>query len=67
MGGPQGRHAVASARRAVELPGQSVSGDGRTLTARATTTIDRYAFGVTAAKGMTGRRLHLTIEIVARL
>jgi hypothetical protein len=27
--------------------------------------MDRYAFGVTKAKGMTGRRLKITLEVVA--
>ncbi|MGI9009033.1 MAG: YceI family protein [Streptosporangiaceae bacterium] len=31
----------------------------------ATTTIDRYAFGITKGKGMTGRSLTLTFDIVA--
>lgn len=31
----------------------------------AATTIDRYAFGITKGKGMTGRRLTLTFDIVA--
>ena len=31
----------------------------------ATTTIDRYAFGITKGKGITGRRLTLTFDIVA--
>ncbi|MFI2779933.1 YceI family protein [Streptomyces sp. ALB3] len=32
---------------------------------RATTKIDRYAFGVTADKGMTARYLNLTLDVVA--
>ncbi|MFE0102443.1 YceI family protein [Streptomyces sp. NPDC059009] len=40
--------------------------DGR-LTARASATVDRYAFGVTAGKGMTGRRLKMLIEVRADL
>ncbi|MFI9381896.1 YceI family protein [Kutzneria sp. NPDC052558] len=35
------------------------------LTARATATIDRYAHGVTAMKGMAGRRLALVFDITA--
>jgi polyisoprenoid-binding protein YceI len=38
----------------------TVSADG--FTARATTRIDRTAFGVTAARGLAGRHLGLTIE-----
>ncbi|MFD0554782.1 YceI family protein [Streptomyces rectiviolaceus] len=42
--------------------------DGRRLTLEGTATVDRYAFGVTTAKGMTGRRLKidLSVEAVAR-
>ena len=39
----------------------TVSGDG--FTARATARIDRTEFGVTAAPGMAGRHLDLTVEI----
>ena len=35
------------------------------LTARATASIDRYAHGVTAMKGMAGRRLELVFDITA--
>jgi len=39
--------------------------EDRRITANGTATIDRYAFGVTKAKGMTGRRLKITLEVVA--
>ncbi|MFE6131912.1 YceI family protein [Streptomyces sp. NPDC056437] len=39
--------------------------EGKRLTASGTTTIDRYAFGITKAKGMTGRRLKIAVDIVA--
>lgn len=39
--------------------------DGRCLRVRATTGVDRYAFGLTRAKGMTGRHLAITLEVVA--
>jgi len=35
------------------------------LTAKATASIDRYAHGVTAMKGMAGRRLDLVFDITA--
>jgi polyisoprenoid-binding protein YceI len=38
--------------------------DGR-MTATGTATVDRYAFGVTRARGMTGRRLRIALEVVA--
>jgi len=39
---------------------------GSVLRLRATTEIDRYRWGVTAMKGMTGRRLRLVLDITAR-
>lgn len=36
------------------------------VTVRAHSRVDRYAFGLTAMKGMTGRYLNLTFEVVAR-
>ncbi|WP_327686553.1 YceI family protein [Streptomyces sp. NBC_00467] len=38
--------------------------EGR-ITASGTATVDRYAFGITKAKGMTGRRLNIIVEVVA--
>ncbi|GAB2787244.1 YceI family protein [Streptomyces daliensis] len=49
----------------VELRVASVATDGARLLAHASAVVDRYAFGVTKAKGMTGRRLTLTLDIVA--
>ncbi|WP_052433314.1 YceI family protein [Streptacidiphilus carbonis] len=43
----------------------SVVGDGKTVTAKATATIDRYAFGLTNQKGMVGRLGNLEIDVVA--
>jgi len=40
--------------------------DGSLLRVRATATIDRYAFGITGARGLAGRRLALCFEIAAR-
>ncbi|GAA4785310.1 YceI family protein [Streptomyces ziwulingensis] len=39
--------------------------EGERLTASGTTTIDRYAFGLTGAKGMTGRHLKIALDVVA--
>jgi polyisoprenoid-binding protein YceI len=36
------------------------------LRIRARAKVDRYAFGITAGRGMTGRRLTLTLDLVAR-
>ena len=38
---------------------------GDKLQLRATAEVDRYAWGVTAMKGMTGRRLRFTLSLVA--
>ena len=43
----------------------SLTGDDKTVTAKATTTVDRYAFGLTKQKGMVGHRTILEIEVVA--
>jgi len=40
--------------------------DGSLLRVRATATVDRYAFGITAMKGLAGRRLRLFFDIAAR-
>lgn len=48
----------------VELAVAAIRQDGDVLTVRLTTTVDRYAHGLTAQKGMTGRRLQL--ELTAR-
>jgi polyisoprenoid-binding protein YceI len=34
------------------------------LSVHATTTVDRFAFGLTADRGMTGRHLHLDIHVI---
>ena len=48
----------------VQLTVAEVTEDGPVLTVRLTTTVDRYAHGITAMKGMTGR--HLELELTAR-
>lgn len=49
----------------VELTIQEARADGPRLTIVATAGIDRYAFGVTAMKGLAARRLSCQLEIVA--
>ncbi|MFJ9743311.1 YceI family protein [Streptomyces sp. NPDC101166] len=44
--------------------GSVVCENGR-ITARGAARTDRYAFGVTKAKGMTGRYLEITVDVVA--
>ncbi|PPK66626.1 YceI family protein [Actinokineospora auranticolor] len=56
---------VKEVTKPVTLAVESVAVDGADLTTRATTTIDRYDFGITAAPGMTGRILRLTLDVFA--
>ncbi|WP_007024238.1 YceI family protein [Saccharomonospora iraqiensis] len=60
-----GRLTVKETTQQISLDVSTISGDERNLTARATTTIDRFAFGIRTAPGMTGRTLHLDLDIVA--
>jgi polyisoprenoid-binding protein YceI len=67
----QGRWALAgelTVRRAtslVTLAINSVEPAGAGFRTRATTRIDRYAYGVTAAKGMAARYLDIAVTAVA--
>jgi len=56
---------VAGNTAPVELAIEQARTDGGELTAAATAAIDRYAFGVTALKGLAARHLSCRIEIVA--
>jgi polyisoprenoid-binding protein YceI len=61
----RGRLVVRDAEHPVELAIEQVTADGPRLTVLATAGIDRYAFGVTAMKGLAARRLSCRLEIVA--
>jgi polyisoprenoid-binding protein YceI len=61
----EGDVAVRGVTRPVVLTGMAAEEAGRT-TVIATTRIDRFAFGVTKGRGMTGRHLDLTVVVVAR-
>lgn len=63
----EGELTVRGVTRPVAVTVGPVVLNGRRLTVEGTATVDRYAFGVTTAKGMTGRRLdiHLAVEAVA--
>ncbi|WP_439656021.1 YceI family protein [Lentzea sp. HUAS TT2] len=61
----RGTLTVRGVTQPISLALRQVAGDDQELVARATTRIDRYAFGVTHAKGMTARYLTLTLDIVA--
>ncbi|KUL54137.1 MULTISPECIES: YceI family protein [unclassified Streptomyces] len=60
-----GRLTVRGAGAPVDVEITEVVAEGRWLTARGTATVDRYAFGVTKARGMTGRRLQIDLAIRA--
>ncbi|MEV5161640.1 YceI family protein [Streptomyces sp. NPDC053728] len=64
-----GELTVRATTRPVELLIEEARSEPRSgaeeISFRATTKIDRYAFGITADKGMTARYLTLTLDIVA--
>ena len=61
----RGRLVVRDAEHPVELSIEQARADGPRLTIVASAGIDRYAFGVTAMKGLAARRLSCRLEIVA--
>ena len=61
----RGRLVVRDAEHPVELTIEQARADGPHLTIVASGGIDRYAFGVTAMKGLAARRLSCQLEIVA--
>ncbi|MFD6023360.1 YceI family protein [Streptomyces griseoluteus] len=60
-----GELTVCGVIRPIAVTLGTVAHEGKRMTASGTTTIDRYAFGITKAKGMTGRHLKITLEVVA--
>ncbi|GGX84555.1 YceI family protein [Streptomyces hiroshimensis] len=60
-----GELTVRGVTRPVVLTLDRVVADGPRLAVQATAVVDRYAFGVTHAKGMTGRRLRIALDVVA--
>lgn len=61
----RGSLTVRGISRPVDLLVEEVRADGARLRVVATTVVDRYEFGITAMRGMTGRRLYLRLEVVA--
>ena len=61
----RGRLVVRDAEHPVELAIEQARADGPRLTVVASAGIDRYAYGVTAMKGLAARRLSCRLEIVA--
>jgi polyisoprenoid-binding protein YceI len=54
---------VRDVTRPVSLPVEQSAVSPHSFTARATTRIDRTAFGVTAYRGLAGRYLDMTVEV----
>ncbi|MEK0101224.1 YceI family protein [Streptomyces sp. A475] len=60
-----GELTVLGVSRPVAVTVESVTVEGRRLTVVASAVVDRYAFGVTAAKGLTGRRMTVRLDVTA--
>ncbi|MFD4575720.1 YceI family protein [Streptomyces sp. NPDC058417] len=60
-----GRLTVRGITKPVALTIDALSGDETRLVCHAVATVDRYAFGVTKAKGSMGRHLTLDLDVVA--
>jgi polyisoprenoid-binding protein YceI len=60
-----GELTVCEVTKPVTLAIESVELAGQGFVARATTRIDRYAFGITAAKGMAARYLDVVLTVAA--
>lgn len=60
-----GELSVKGVRQPVELAVDAPRKEAEATRFHATTTIDRYAFGITVDKGMTARYLTLTLDILA--
>jgi polyisoprenoid-binding protein YceI len=54
---------VGEVTRPVRLTISEFEATRQSLTARGTTQVDRFDFGITASPGLAGRRLELTVEV----
>jgi polyisoprenoid-binding protein YceI len=61
----RGKLMVHGRTRPLDLAIHEARPEGRGLRLRATCVVDRYDFGITKMKGMTGRRLELELDVVA--
>jgi polyisoprenoid-binding protein YceI len=61
-----GRLTVHGVTRPIDLVLRRLHYEGDELAAYATVRVDRYAFDVTKARGMTGRYLTMAVEVVAK-
>ncbi|MFG2518333.1 YceI family protein [Streptomyces sp. NPDC048527] len=60
-----GELTVLGVSRRVDVTVESVTVEGRRLSVVGSAVVDRYAFGMTTAKGMTGRRLTVRLDVRA--
>ncbi|ANB10563.1 hypothetical protein SAM40697_6610 [Streptomyces ambofaciens] len=60
-----GELTVCGVTQPIAVTLEKVTHDGKHMTASGTAMIDRYTFGITKAKGMTGRHLKITLGVVA--
>ncbi len=60
-----GELSVCGVTQPIAVTRGTVAHEGKRITASGTTAIDRYAFGITKAKGMTGRHLKIALDVVA--
>ncbi|PXY30349.1 hypothetical protein BAY59_14205 [Prauserella coralliicola] len=60
-----GELTVRGTTRPLDVRVERLRADGGRIRLRASAEVDRYAFGITAMKGMTGRRLTLTLDVTA--
>jgi polyisoprenoid-binding protein YceI len=61
----RGTLTVLGRARPLEVRIEAVRPEGSRLRVTATSVVDRYEFGITKMKGMTGRRLTIRLEITA--
>jgi polyisoprenoid-binding protein YceI len=54
---------VGDVTRPISLTVSELDATGRSLTVRGSALIDRFDFGLTAARGLAGRRLDLSVEV----
>jgi polyisoprenoid-binding protein YceI len=62
----QGSLAVRGRSQPLQVDVEEVRLDGADLRLRASSRVDRYEFGITAMKGMTGRHLALRLDLTAQ-
>lgn len=61
----RGALTVRGTTRPLDVRVEQLRQDGTRLRLTATASVDRYAFGITALRGLAGRRLRLTLDVTA--